>query len=94
MLQLKSKFISDDGSFVDYGAMGKSEDFKNYLRLANSLESFDWNPLKRDEMERKAFFINLYNVQMIHGLIAQSDLPDGPLKVQVFFSFHFRTEKI
>ena len=43
----------------------------------------DFEPLITNEEERKAFFINLYNIQMIHGLVAQENLPETPTKVQV-----------
>ena len=52
----------------------------------------NFEPLITNEEERKAFFINLYNIQMIHGLVAQKNLPETPTKVQVrdqkFFLFY------
>ena len=36
-----------------------------------------------NEIERKTFFINLYNIQMIHALVAQENLPQKPTEVQV-----------
>merc|ERR1712223_1858451 len=51
--------------------MGASEAFSQYKALAATLRRLDLKPLIEDEMERKAFFINLYNVQMIHGLVVQ-----------------------
>ena len=43
----------------------------------------DLEPLRVNEIERKTFFINLYNIQMIHALVAQENLPQKPTEVQV-----------
>ena len=83
VLRLKADFISEDGSTVNYQAMGNSEAFEEYKKLAGNLKFLDLEALKNQEQERKAFFINLYNVQMIHALVAQENLPDKPLSVQV-----------
>ena len=83
VLRLKADFISEDGSTVNYQAMGNSEAFEEYKKLAGNLKFLDLEALKSQEQERKAFFINLYNVQMIHALVAQENLPDKPLSVQV-----------
>jgi len=82
VLRLKADFISEDGSTVNYQAMGNSEAFEEYKKLAGNLKFLDLEALKSQEQERKAFFINLYNVQMIHALVAQENLPDKPLSVQ------------
>ena len=42
-----------------------------------------------NEIERKTFFINLYNIQMIHALVAQENLPQKPTEVQVRIHFFF-----
>ena len=86
ILKLKGNFISDDGSFVNYKHMVVSQDFEEYKKLAAELKALDWSYLKDHEDERKAFFINLYNVQMIHALAAQETLPAAPLKVQGMWS--------
>ena len=86
ILKLKGNFISDDGSFVNYKDMVVSQDFEEYKKLAAELKALDWSYLKDHEDERKAFFINLYNVQMIHALAAQETLPAAPLKVQGMWS--------
>ena len=86
MLRLKADFISEDGSTVNYQAMGESQAFEEYKKLAGKLEFLDLEALRDQEQERKAFFINLYNVQMIHALVAQGTLPDAPTKVQVIFN--------
>ena len=85
VLRLKADFISEDGSTVNYQAMGESQAFEEYKKLAGKLEFLDLEALTNQEQERKAFFINLYNVQMIHALVAQGKLPDAPTHVQVIF---------
>lgn len=69
--------------------MGNSEAFEEYKKLAGNLRFLDLEALKSQEQERKAFFINLYNVQMIHALVAQENLPDKPLSVQVMIYFNY-----
>ena len=61
VLRLKADFISEDGSTVNYQAMGNSEAFEEYKKLAGNLKFLDLEALKSQEQERKAFFINLYN---------------------------------
>ena len=85
LLQLKAEFISEDGTSVDYKAMGKSEAFSEYQKLASKLKIIDLKPLENDKTECKAFFINLYNVQMMHALVAQTNLPEKPLGIEVKF---------
>ena len=63
--------------------MSKSEAFVTYKSLALGLQNINLEALKAYEEERKAFFINLYNILMIHGLIAQGSLPEAPTKVEV-----------
>ena len=58
----------------------------NFAQLGATLyfcSQEDLKPLVDDEQGRKAFFINLYNVLMIHALVAQEVLPEAPTKVQV-----------
>ena len=83
LLRLKGEFMADDGSGVNYALMSKSESFQTYKTLALDLQNINLDELKANEEERKAFFINLYNILMIHGLIAQGSLPEAPTKVEV-----------
>ena len=82
ILRLKSDFISEDGKNVDYKNMGKSSSFEEYKNLAAKL-AFLPKSCFEDEQEIKAFFINLYNILMIHALVAQQTLPQTPTQVQV-----------
>ena len=61
--------------------------------LAGKLKFLDLEALRNLEQERKAFFINLYNVQMIHALVAQGTLPDAPTHVQVIFFTSIKLKK-
>ena len=83
LLRLKGEFMAEDGSGVNYALMSKSEAFQTYKSLALDLQNINLEALKANEEERKAFFINLYNILMIHGLIAQGSLPEAPTKVEV-----------
>ena len=83
LLRLKGEFMAEDGSGVNYALMSKSEAFETYKILALDLQNINLEALKANEAERKAFFINLYNILMIHGLIAQGSLPEAPTKVEV-----------
>ena len=86
LLRLKGEFMAEDGSGVNYALMSKSEAFETYKILALDLQNINLEALKANEEERKAFFINLYNILMIHGLIAQGSLPEAPTKVAVRLS--------
>lgn len=75
MTQLKGNFITDTG-LIAYSEMKKSELFEQYTKLAGNLSDFD--PSKLSDLDRKTFFINLYNCQTLHVLAVQSDLPKSP----------------
>jgi hypothetical protein len=54
-----------------------------YLRLAEALHAFDPASLKSDE-EKKAFWINIYNILIIHGVI-EFDIRRSVLEIVNFF---------
>eukprot|EP01121_Diplochlamys_sp_Union-15-3_P015516 TRINITY_DN514_c0_g1_i1.p1 TRINITY_DN514_c0_g1~~TRINITY_DN514_c0_g1_i1.p1 ORF type:complete len:232 (+),score=27.42 TRINITY_DN514_c0_g1_i1:281-976(+) len=60
--------------------MGKSVEFKEFLKVSESLCNV--NLAKLSEEERKAFFLNIYNALVIHGYIAKG-VPG--LKDRLFF---------
>ncbi len=66
--RLQGAFFNAERGTVNYEAMKKSEGFSHYLQLAGSLKSFDLETLKSDA-EKKAFWINIYNILIIHGVI-------------------------
>lgn len=55
---------------VDYAALSRSADFRQYLVSARKLRYFD--PLLLSVIERKAFFLNVYNSLMIHAITVLS----------------------
>ncbi|MDT8286653.1 MAG: glycoside hydrolase family 15 protein [Elusimicrobiales bacterium] len=67
--RLQGRFFDVHESRVDYEAMRGSDSFARYLELARTLDGFD--PARLDgDAERKAFWINVYNALIIHGVIA------------------------
>ena len=54
---------------VNYLRLAKSEVFNEFSRLVPALCKFDPSVLATRD-ERKAFWINIYNVLVIHGLVA------------------------
>ena len=68
MADLKAQFIDAEKGIVRYPAMRGSEKFRQYKDLARGLQSFDLRSLKERE-ERLAFWINIYNIAVIHGVV-------------------------
>ncbi|KAK7477199.1 hypothetical protein BaRGS_00031584 [Batillaria attramentaria] len=83
LLKLKGKYMSTDGKGVDYKSLKKSNEFAEYEKETGELKSVELEKLT--ELQRKVFFINVYNALTIHGLVEQPELPDSVLKVQHFF---------
>ena len=54
---------------VDYERLARSQVIEDYRPLAAALRRFDPRLLATDD-ERKAFWINIYNVLLIHGVVA------------------------
>lgn len=52
---------------VDYVRVVHSDDFARYLQAVKKLRYVD--PTRLDHTERTAFFLNLYNALMIHGVV-------------------------
>jgi len=69
LLKLHSKFVSSDGTKVDYKEMMKSDIFtKEYMLCIEELQRVDVGALTIPE--RKAFFLNIYNSLVMHGFLA------------------------
>jgi hypothetical protein len=68
MADLKAKFIDTESSSVRYQAIRGSEEFERYKDLTRGLRSFDLRSLE-SRGERLAFWINIYNTGVIHGVI-------------------------
>ena len=54
---------------VDYERLARSQVLEEYRPLAAALREFDPGRLATDD-ERKAFWINIYNALLIHGVLA------------------------
>jgi hypothetical protein len=65
---LRGAFFDTRTGRVAYEKMRRSEAYKEYLELSYALNRMDLGSLKSRE-ERLAFWINLYNVLVIHGVI-------------------------
>ena len=68
MADLKAKFIDAERGAVRYKSIRGSEEFERYKDLTRGLRSFDLRSLQGRE-SRLAFFTNIYNTAVIHGVI-------------------------
>ncbi len=66
--ELEAKFFDLDAGRVNYQAMKGSPEYDAYLQKAGLLRNFDLSQLKKRQ-EKLAFWINLYNTMVIHGVI-------------------------
>jgi hypothetical protein len=73
ILELRQSFIDEEGRHVNYEAMVSSHLFSTYCTKIKQLPSVDLGTLT--EVQRKCFFLNLYNALTIHGIIHASSLP-------------------
>ncbi len=80
---LKAEFFDFERGRVAYERMAQSQLYQDYLHLSRHLQGLDLAALARRE-ERIAFWINLYNVTVIHGIIALG-LKDSVKEVWNFF---------
>ncbi len=69
MNRLKSDGLDIETGRVNYQALASSSIFDEYLKLVATLQQFDPGLLNTNN-DRKAFWINIYNVMTIHGVIA------------------------
>jgi len=67
IISLRDRFVSLDGKEVDYVALGKHPLYFRYVLLTIRLQEFDLTPLSI--LERKTFFLNLYNALVIHATV-------------------------
>jgi len=68
MSDLEAKFIDSEKGAVRYKSIRGSEEFQRYKDLTRGLQSFDLHTLK-SRGQRLAFWINIYNTAVIHGVI-------------------------
>ncbi|KAA8538022.1 hypothetical protein F0562_027398 [Nyssa sinensis] len=70
-------YTSEDGMHVDYRSIHGSEEFARYLRIVEELQRVELQDMPREE--KLAFFINLYNMMAIHGILVWGH-PAGALE--------------
>ena len=80
---LKGQFIDAERGQVQYHAIRNSEEFQKYKDLTKRLQSFDVQSLK-DRKQKLAFWINIYNAAVIHGII-ELGLKKSVKEVPFFF---------
>jgi hypothetical protein len=68
MADLKARFIDVETGVVRYGTIRGSDVFERYKDLTGELKRFDLASIKSRE-QRLAFWINIYNTMVIHGVI-------------------------
>ncbi len=69
MNQLKAESFDLETAQIDYVKMKDSEAYTNYLKLSCQLGRFELRSLQTVD-QQLAFWINLYNVLTVHGIIA------------------------
>eukprot|EP01130_Rhizamoeba_saxonica_P018064 TRINITY_DN8947_c0_g1_i1.p1 TRINITY_DN8947_c0_g1~~TRINITY_DN8947_c0_g1_i1.p1 ORF type:complete len:372 (-),score=78.85 TRINITY_DN8947_c0_g1_i1:32-1147(-) len=82
-LALASKYIYEDGFQVDYRGIAMNRDYVLLQEKVTFLQNLNLRKLSNDE--RKAFFINIYNVLVIHATIANGK-PKNALQRRAFFN--------
>lgn len=83
LLDMECRYIDASGKAVNYDAIGASAEFRDYQLCAMELQKVDLTSLS--ESGRIAFFINTYNILMIHGSIVYG-APSSALERKSFFS--------
>lgn len=83
MSALKAAFFDFESGRVAYEKMSQSELYQDYVNLTRQLQHLDLTALARRE-ERIAFWVNLYNVAVIHGVIVLG-IKDSVKEVRNFF---------
>ncbi len=80
---LRGAFFDTTRGRVAYEHMRGSQPYEAYLKLSHALNDMDLTSLVRED-EKKAFWINLYNVAVIHGVI-ELGVRDSVKEVWWFF---------
>ncbi len=59
--------VKENGTAVDYESLACSEAYNNFLEIARELPDADLSKL--GESDLKGFYINLYNMMIIHSIV-------------------------
>jgi hypothetical protein len=81
---LQAQFLDLERGRVNYRAMKGSPEYGAYLQKAALLRNFDLSQLKERE-KKLAFWINLYNTMVIHGVI-DWDIRESVMERNGFFT--------
>jgi GH15 family glucan-1,4-alpha-glucosidase len=81
---LRGAFFDTKKGRVAYERMDGSVAYRKYVKLSRNLQTMDISVLK-DRDEQIAFWINLYNVMVIHGVI-ELRVKDSVKEVRNFFT--------
>ena len=86
MLELTEAHLLDDGSRVDYDTLRSSAEFARFCSAVGELGALPAAALAdgADESERTAFWINVYNTLVIHGVVAVGAPEDGAERARFF----------
>ncbi|EEF48439.1 electron transporter, putative [Ricinus communis] len=79
---ISEAYTSEDGKHIDYRTIHGSEEFHRYLRIIQELQRVEFQDIPREE--KLSFFINLYNMMVIHAILVLGH-PDGALERKKFF---------
>lgn len=67
ILGLYDKHLERDGRGVDYPSLAHDPGFRDYVVATSELQKVDLSDMDRQEM--MAFFINVYNALVVHGMV-------------------------
>ena len=82
LLQLFSKFLSNDGSSVDYTGIKQSDLWQQFRLMSVELQRVDIGSMT--EEEKLAFFINIYNVLVIHATVEKGAATNNYTRYKFF----------
>lgn len=83
ILELFNTFLSSDGKYVDYKGMAESPLWAKFKQMAVQLQRVNLDNVSDDQ--KLAFYINIYNVLVIHGTV-EKGVPASMLQRYRFFA--------
>ena len=83
VLKLFADFLSEDGRRVDYVGMAKSPTWAKFTLMATQLQRVNIEDIS--DQHKLAFFINVYNVLVIHGTVVKG-VPSSMYQRYKFFA--------
>ena len=83
VLKLFADFLSEDGRRVDYVGMAESSTWEKFTLMATQLQRVNIEDIS--DQHKLAFFINVYNVLVIHGTVVKG-VPSSMYQRYKFFA--------